>query len=241
MLNALATNPINEHGYQPMIRDMPDVERPRERLLLYGAARLNNAELLAVLLRTGIRGESSIGLAQRLLADFGGLRGIAGAAYAELSATKGISGAKYCELMAALELGKRLASVSVEDRVVIRSPRDVANLLMGEMATLTQEDLRVLLLTTKNHVAAVRSIYVGTVNTSLVRAAEVFRPAIKENYPCIILVHNHPSGDPTPSKQDIELTKQLRDAGEILNVDVLDHIILARDGYMSMKDRGWER
>ena len=143
--------------------------------------------------------------------------------------------------MAALEPGKRLASSSVEDRLVIRSPHDVANLLSGEMASLPQEDLRVLLLTTKNHVAAVRAIYVGTVNTSLVRTAEVFRPAIRENYPSIILAHNHPSRDPTPSRQDIELTKSIRDAGELLNADVMDHIIIARNGFTSIKERGWDR
>ncbi len=141
--------------------------------------------------------------------------------------------------MAALEMGRRLASSSVEERVVIRAAQDVANLLMAEMSMLKQEHLRVLLLTTKNHVSAIHPIYVGTVNTSLVRAAEVFRPAIRENSPAIILVHNHPSGDPTPSRQDIELTRQLRQAGAVLNVELMDHIILGGGNFVSIKDKGW--
>jgi len=143
--------------------------------------------------------------------------------------------------MAPLEPRGRLTFASVKDRLGIRSPNNVANLLTGEMASLTQEDLRVLLLTTKNHVGAVHSIYVGIVNISLGRAAEVFSPALRENYPCIILAHNHPSGDPTPSKQDIDLTKQLREARDLLNVDLLDHITIAHNSLTSMKERGWEQ
>lgn len=228
-----------ENAVQVMIRDLPEVERPRERLLQYGANLLNNQELLAILLRVGTRGESALALGQRLLSTYGGLRGIAGAAYGEMSTVKGISAAKYCELMAALELGRRLASSSVEERVVIRVAQDVANLLMAEMSLLKQEHLRVLLLNTKNHVAGIHQIYVGTANTSLVRAAEVFLPAIRENSPAIILVHNHPSGDPTPSRQDMDLTRQLRQAGAVLNVELMDHIILGDGNFVSIKDKGW--
>ncbi len=225
-------------GYLPRIHDLPSGERPRERLLNYGVGSLSNGELLAILLRTGVEGESALGLGQRLLSRFRGLRGIASASYGELSAERGISEAKYCQVMAALELGRRLASVSVEDRVVIHSPQDVANLLMNEMGTLAQEHLRVVLLSTKNQVLSVHGIYVGTVNTSLVRAAEVLRPAVRDNAPNVIVVHNHPSGDPTPSAQDIALTRQLKAAADLLNVDLLDHLIIGHDRFVSLKESG---
>lgn len=224
--------------YHPTIRDLPTADRPRERLLRYGSSTLSNAELLAILLRTGVQGQNALDVAQRILSQFSGLRGIAGASLGELSSQKGISEAKYCQLMAALELGRRLASLSAEDRVVIRSPRDVAHLLTAEMGPLAQEHLRVLLLSTKNHVLSIHPLYVGTVNTSLVRVAEVFRPAIRDNSPGIILVHNHPSGDPAPSRPDVELTQHVRQAGELLNIDLVDHIILAGTGWVSMKEKG---
>ncbi len=223
--------------YLCKIQDLPNDERPRERLLTFGAGALSNAELLAILLRTGVEGESALGMGQRLLSRFSGLRGIATASYGELSHEKGISQAKFCQIMAALELGRRMASLGMEDRVAIRSPQDVANLLMAEMALLTQEHLRVLLLSSKNEVVGVPTIYVGTVNISPVRAAEVFRPALRENCPALILVHNHPSGDPTPSDHDLELTWQLLDAGRVLNIDLLAHIILARNGLISLKEK----
>ncbi len=223
--------------YVPMIRDLPSTDRPRERLLQYGAGALSNAELLAILLRTGVAGESVLAMSQRLLSKYSGLRGIAMAAYGELTQEKGISEAKYCQVKAALELGRRLASVSVEDRVLVRSPQDVANLLMAEMVLLDQEHLRVLVVNTKGYVMGVHAIYVGNVNTAQVRPAEVFRPAIRENHPSIIAVHNHPSGDPTPSPSDVELTKLLIQAGGILNVELLDHVVMGRSGFVSMKQK----
>jgi DNA repair protein RadC len=225
-------------GYQPRIHDLPSGERPRERLLQRGAGVLSNGERLAILLRTGVQGESALSIGQRLLSRFGGLRGIASASYGELSAERGISEAKHCQIMAALELGKRLASVSNDARVTIQSPQDVANLLMSEMAPLAQEHLRVVLLSTKNQVLGVHGIYVGTVNTSLVRAAEVLRPAVRDNAPNVIVVHNHPSGDPTPSAQDIALTRQLRAAAALLNVDLLDHVIIGQNRFVSLKEDG---
>ena len=224
-------------AYSAMVRDMPRGERPRERLKSVGTGGLSNAELIAILLRTGVKGESVVALAQRLISHFEGLRGVATASFAELSSIHGLSDAKVCQILSALELGRRLASMHPEDRASIRSPQDVANLLLPEMSFLEQEHLRVVLLNTKNQVLGIREVYVGNVNSSIVRAAEIFRHAIRENCPAIIIVHNHPSGDPTPSQEDIRVTKQLVEAGALLDIEVLDHIVLGSQGHVSMKQK----
>ncbi|MBM4406048.1 MAG: JAB domain-containing protein [Chloroflexi bacterium] len=229
---------LSQNEVLPRIRDLPNGDCPRERLLQFGPGVLSNAELLAILLRTGVEGENVLAVAQRLLSRFGGLRGIATASYGEMSGERGISEAKYCQVAAAMELGRRLASLSGEDRPFITSPKDVAALLMAEMALLSQEQLKTVLLSTKRQLIGVRDIYVGTVNTSLVRTAEVFRPAIRENAPGIVIVHNHPSGDPTPSQQDIDLTRQLAEAGRLLNIELMDHIIIGHTTWVSMKEKG---
>ena len=225
-------------AYTTMIRDFPRGERPRERLLEYGPGHLSNAELIAILLRTGVAGENVLNLAVRLLARFQGLPGLARATSGELSSLKGISEAKACQLLAAFELGRRQVSLHPEDRAVITCPEDVANLLSAEMSLLDQEHLRVLHLDTKNHVTGISEIYIGNVNSSVVRAAEVFKPAIRDNSVAIIAVHNHPSGDPTPSPEDVAITEQLRASGEVLGIEVLDHIILGGQAHVSLKERG---
>ena len=224
--------------YTTMIRDLPRGERPRERLSEYGPSYLNNAELIAILLRTGVTGENVLNLAVRLLSHFQGLSGLSRATYRELCSLRGISDAKACQLLASLELGRRLVSLQPEDRAVITCPQDVANLLSAEMNILEQEHLRVVLLDTKNHVMGTSEIYIGNVNSSVVGAAEVFRPAIRDNSVAIVVVHNHPSGDPTPSSEDVATTEQLRASGELLGIEVLDHIILGGQRHVSLKDRG---
>ena len=226
-------------SYQPTIRELPIGERPRERLRAHGPRYLNNAELVAILLRTGIAGENAINVATRILAEFDGLAGFARAGYAELCDQRGLSDAKTCEIMAALELGRRIASLAPEERAEISCPQDAANLVSAEMETLTQENLDVLLLNNKNRVIARRNIYIGTVNNSSVRTAEVLRPAVRENAPSIIVVHNHPSGDPTPSPEDIAVTVHLAAAGKLMDIELLDHIIIGHGGqFVSLKQKG---
>ena len=223
--------------YATMIRDLPEGERPRERLRSLGSSHLSNPELIAILLRTGVEGESALNLSTRVLANFGGLGAMARVTYSELCATKGISDAKACQLLAAFELGRRLVSLHPEGRAVVNSPQDVFNLLGAEMGFLDQEHLRVILLNTKNEVLATQEVYIGDVNSSVIRVAEVLRPAIRENCPAIIAVHNHPSGDPTPSPEDILVTGRLREAGDTMDIDVLDHIIIGGQGFLSLKEK----
>ena len=184
--------------YQPTIRDLPQGERPRERLREFGPKSLSNTELIAILLRTGLPGENVLALSSRLLARFDGLAGLGRVSFAELCAERGLSEAKSSQLMAALELGRRFVSLAPQERAVINSPQDVANLLLAEMSVLDQEHLRVLLLNTRNEVLGIQEIYVGNVNSSVIRASEVFRPAVQANAPSIIVVHNHPLGRPGP-------------------------------------------
>ncbi len=204
----------------------------------YGAKHLSDTELIAILLRTGMQGENVISLSSRLLAQQGGLSGVARSTFTELCALKGLSEAKVCQLMAGLELGRRFMSRSPGERATITAPQDAANLVMGEMADLDQEHLKVLLLNTRNEVLSIHEIYVGNVNASVIRPAEVIRPAVRDNAPSIIVVHNHPSGDPTPSREDVSVTEDLVEAGKLLSVDVLDHVVIGSDGrFISMNER----
>ena len=215
---------------QPTIREMPTQERPRERLVEYGSKHLSNTELIAILLRTGSTGENVISLSSRLLTKFGGLAGLGKAAFAELCVERGLSEAKACQLLAALELGRRFISLA---------PQDAANLVTGEMGTLDQEHLRVILLNTRNEVLSNHEVYVGNVNSSVVRPAEVFRPAVRNNAPSLIVVHNHPSGNPAPSDDDFAITEDLGAAGKLLGIDVLDHLIVGSgQRYVSMNETG---
>jgi DNA repair protein RadC len=217
---------------------MPKGERPRERLRDLGPGALSTSELIAILLRTGMEGQNVLSLASGLLSRHGGLGGLARASYGELAGVKGMGDAKACQLLAGFELGRRLVSLHPEDRAVIRSPQDVFNLLGPEMAALDQEHLRVLSLNTKNQVRGVHPVYVGNVNTSIVRVSELLRPAVRENCPSIIVVHNHPSGDPAPSAEDVLITRKVRGGAELLDIEVLDHVVIGGNGFVSMKEKG---
>ncbi|GIV67471.1 RadC family protein [Caldilinea sp.] len=224
--------------YSPLIRDLPMDLRPRERLIYAGAGALSTVELLAIILRMGGRGESVIRMAERLLAQFGGLAGLAQASHDELCAVHGVGEAKATQIKAALELGRRLLATAPYERPQVRGPADVANLVMLEMGLLEQEHLRVVLLDTKNYVQRIVNVYAGSLNTAVVRVGEIFREAIRSNCAAIIVVHNHPSGDPTPSPEDVRVTEQLVEAGRLLDIEVLDHLVIGRNRYVSLKERG---
>lgn len=227
--------------YRLTLKDLPAEERPRERLWKYGPEVLSNAELLAIIIRTGNRNETALALAQRMLSELGqgeGLNFLVDATVEELTKVKGISMAKACAIKAAVELGKRIGGIKSIDKVFIRSPRDVANLLMNEMRYLKKEYFRTIQLNVKNQVLAVEDISVGSLNSSIVHPREVFKGPIRRSSAAIILIHNHPSGDPSPSREDIEVTRRLYEAGKLLGIDVLDHIIIGDGIYTSLKEKG---
>ncbi|GAB4523475.1 MAG: DNA repair protein RadC [Anaerolineales bacterium] len=220
------------------ITDLQESERPRERLVAQGAQALSDAELLAVLLRTGVPGENAVQVGQRLLHDFGGLPGLHRASFQEVCHEKGIGLAKAAQIKAAIELGRRLVAVNPEEQPAISSPADAARLVQYEMSALEQEELRVLLLNTRNCVLAIHQVYRGSLNSSQVRVGELFREAIRRNAAAVIVVHNHPSGDPTPSPDDVTVTRAIREAGKLLDIPLLDHIVIGHNRYVSLKERG---
>ncbi len=218
-----------------LIRDLPAGDRPRERLRDFGAAALSNAELLAILLRTGTPKESALAQAARLLARFEGLPGLARSSFGELCAEHGLGEAKTAQLKAAIELGVRLASTAPDQRPVVKSPDDIANLVLAEMSLLEQEHVRMVLLDTRNRVLAVPEVYRGSVHTAHVRIGELLREAVRANAAAVVALHNHPSGDPTPSAADVQMTKMLHEAGRLMDIDVLDHLVIGGGRYVSMK------
>ena len=220
------------------ITDLAETERPRERLARLGPQALNDAELLAILLRVGVHGENAVQVGQRLLKDLGGISGLHRAAYEEVCEQHGIGPAKASQIKAAIELGRRLTVQAPEERPTIHSPADAAELVRYEMSALEQEELRVLLLDTRNHVMHIETVYRGSLNSSQIRVGELFRPAIRRNAAAIIIIHNHPSGDPTPSPDDAAVTRAIVQAGKLLDIDVLDHLVIGRGRYISLKERG---
>ncbi len=224
--------------YSQRMYDLPADERPRERLVKRGPGACSAGELLAILLRTGDHKNSAIGVADDLLKRFGGLRGLVQANLEEYQQVDGVGPVKAIEIAAAIELSKRLQVVSDEDKPTIRNPQDVANLVMPELRDERVEHLRALLLDTKNRVMRIANISTGTLDSSLVHPREVFRQAIAASAAAIIVVHNHPSGDPTPSEEDRRVTTRLVSAGSTIGIDVLDHIIIGLNRWVSMKEKG---
>lgn len=223
-----------------MIKELPQEERPREKMLKKGVQTLSNAELVAILLRTGSKNDSVLRLAERLLKKYEelGIGALASLAPQELSKINGIGPVKAVTIVAALELGKRLNGLSTVNKPVIRAPKDAADLVMARLRYEVREHFMILLLSTKNHVLATPTISIGSLNASIVHPRELFREAINHSAAAVILVHNHPSGDPTPSQDDIVITKKMIEAGKILEIHVLDHVIIGDNKYVSLKEKG---
>jgi len=229
---------VDSPGYRVTIKDMPLSLRPRERLLQEGPEALSDIELLAIMLRTGHAAASAVELATALLGHFGGVKQLLGASAEELSAFKGVGPAKVAQIGAALELGRRVAMVTAWDRPCIKSPENAAALVMEEMRYLDREHFWALLLNTKNQVLAKETISIGTLNSSAIHPRELFKAAIRRSAAGVILLHNHPSGDPTPSRQDIEVTGRLIEAGNIIGIQVLDHLVIGDNRFTSFKAKG---
>lgn len=222
-----------------LIRDVPLRERPRERLIQEGPRALSNQEIIALILRTGTRKESALQLSSRVLAAFDGLMMLKEASIEELCKIKGIGEAKAVEIAASIELGRRIHNLKSDDPYIIRSPEDVSNYVMEDMRFLKQEHFDVLYLDTKNQVIHRQTIFIGSLNASIVHPREVFKEAFRRSAASIICLHNHPSGNPEPSKEDIDVTKRLSEAGKILGIDMLDHIIIGDRKFVSLKERGY--
>ncbi len=221
-----------------MIRDLPLEERPREKLRALGAGALSNAELLAILLRVGSRNESAVQVATRILARGGGLRNLPDLSLEELQENKGIGPDKAVMIKAALELGSRLATTPRGETGSITSPRQAADLFMEELRYKKKEYFKILLLNTKNHIISKEEISVGSLSASIVHPREIFNIPLRKSASSVILFHNHPSGDPSPSQEDLEVTRRLVDAGNILGVAVRDHIIIGDGCFFSFREKG---
>jgi len=220
-------------GYR--IKDIEESQRPRERLEKFGPEVLSDAELIAILLRVGTKGISAVQVGQKLLYEFEGLSGLQKATIQEMCTVVGVGETKAIQIKAAIELGRRLSQARTVDRPVISSPQDVADQVRYKMARLEQEELWVLLLDSRNRLLRIDQLYRGSLNSSPVRPADVFKNGIRHNAAGLIVVHNHPSGDPSPSPEDIHLTRMLIEGGQLLDLPILDHVIIGERGTASIK------
>ncbi|NLM98193.1 MAG: DNA repair protein RadC [Halanaerobiaceae bacterium] len=224
--------------YRFTIKEMPADERPREKLIKFGAESLTDAELLAIIIRAGNKKRTAVELSQDIINHYGGIKALNYLDVEEMKKVKGIGDAKAVQVKAAVELGRRLASLNHEKKNIVKSPGDVAQLLMPGFRYLTQEVFKIILLDIKNQLIAMPVISKGGLSSSIVHPREVFKEAIKHSSAAIILAHNHPSGIPEPSRDDLKITKKLVDAGEIIGIEVLDHIIIGDGIYVSLKEKG---
>ena len=226
--------PYQNQPHYPTLRELPLSERPVNRLHRHGTSGLSNTELLAVLAGS----TTQLREAASLLATFQGIEGVAKANSTELEQQHGIGATTSARIQAAFELGRRLATEPTPERLQIRSPADAGLLLVSDMGLLDKEELRVMLLDNKNRILTIVTVYIGSVNATMIRVAEVFREAVRRGCPTIIVAHNHPSGDPAPSPADVAVTKQIVEVGKLLDIDVLDHLIIGRHKFVSMKEQG---
>ena len=218
------------------IKELPETERPREKLCKYGPEKLSNEELLAIIIRTGSRTESALDVSKKILTrDNRGLTYLRDVTIQELMEVRGIGECKAAQILSAIELGKRLSYQLASEKFVANNPVSIADIFMDDMRYLKKEHFKILLLDIKNQIISTEQISVGTLNASIVHPRDVFNIAIKRNASSIILVHNHPSGDPTPSKEDLNITKRLVETGRITGIDVLDHIIIGDNKFLSFR------
>ena len=222
-----------------MMKDVHIADRPRERLIRQGAESLSNQELIAILLGSGTKQESVLHLANRVLTFFEQIHELKNATIEEMMSVKGIGKVKAVQLLAAVELGRRLSQQQTEERYTIRSPQDAASYLMPDMTSLKQEHFVVLFLNVKNQVLHKQTIFIGSLNASIVHPREIFREAVKRSAASIICAHNHPSGNPSPSSEDIEVTKRLIESGLIMGIELLDHVIIGDHQFISLKEKGY--
>ncbi len=229
------------NGYSVNIKDMPVSMRPREKLMAQGERDLNDAELLAIVLGMGTKNISALGLATVLLVKYGSLRNLKEASLEELTGERGIGPAKAVGIKAAIEMGRRIAR-DVHSRIPIKSPEDVVNTVAGitmeEMRYYDREHFRVIYLDRKGGLLSMEDISVGGLHSSLVHPREVFKTAVKKSAASMILVHNHPSGDPAPSQEDINITRRLIEAGKLMGIEIIDHVIIGDNKYCSLKAKG---
>lgn len=229
---------MHETVYSVAIRELPSEDRPRERLASFGPQSLSTQELLAIILRTGTPSRSVLRVAEDLLHRHGGLRGIATATLRQLGETRGVGSVKAIELAACFELGKRLSALPEQARPEISSPEDAANLVMADMRYLPVETFRALLLDAKNRLIRVERVSVGILDSAIVHPREVFHAAVVERAAGVVVVHNHPSGDPNPSAEDRNVTQRLVEAGRLLGVDLIDHLIIGDGRWLSLRRQG---
>ncbi len=220
------------------LREWPIQERPIERLLEYGPSALSESELLAVVLNGSTGGTNPVALAQQLISTFGGWQGLHQASQEEIQRIAGVGRTRAAQIKAVLEIARRLLLAQPGTRLQIKSPSDIATVLLAEMSHLDQEQLRTVLLDTKNRVQTIHTVYIGSLNASMVRVGELFKEAIRRNSAAIIVTHNHPSGDPTPSPEDVLVTREIVNAGNMLDIDVLDHLVIGHGQYVSMREKG---
>lgn len=221
-----------------LIKDIIKDERPRETLLKKGETYLSDSELLAILINNGTKDKSAITLAREIIETSDGIRNLSNITVEELSKIKGIGLAKACRIISALELGRRVSVASEMQKFKISSPQDIGNVYMEELRYKKKEIFRVVLLNTKNVIIGSKDISEGSLNASIVHPREVFLEAIKKSANKMILMHNHPSGDPTPSSEDINITKRLISAGQIVGIEILDHVIIGDGSFYSFKENG---
>jgi DNA repair protein RadC len=228
------------NGYKISIHEIPEYDRPRERLLKYGPESLSNAELLAIILRTGSQKENVVNMCSRIFSEYN-IKQLSQANISMLTQIHGIGIAKATQIAAVFELARKLEGYTDNPKRKIRSPADVYSLLYPRMREQKRERLVALLLDTKNHVIREEIISIGSLNANIVHPREVFKAALMESCASVILSHNHPSGDPTPSREDIAVTEKLAEGGKLLGIDVLDHVVIGDGRYVSLKDEGYVR